>query len=158
MSALQLRMSICKGVHVVDKVVAGLDWACSMQGIRTFLAINDSKVVEAKQGEGAAFAETWQHFADDAQLKALHPGDSRAALAPFLAHQVFFSLKRPHPVSGKQPVRVVIENKLEIGCPQPEQDGKMEPLEVACWVAHPRDALHYTLHWLLLHVSSTPAA
>ncbi len=59
-----------------------------MQGIRTYLAVNDSTVVKAKQNEAEAFAETWEHFADDAQLKALHPGDSRAALAPFLAHQV----------------------------------------------------------------------
>ena len=63
-----------------------------LQGIRTYLAVNDSAVVAAKQQEATVFQETWEYFADDQQLKALHPGDSRAALAPFLAHQVTIGL------------------------------------------------------------------
>lgn len=59
-----------------------------LQGIRTYLAVNDSAMVAAKQQEATVFQETWEFFADDQQLKAEHPGDTRAALAPFLAHQV----------------------------------------------------------------------
>ncbi|KAK9867583.1 hypothetical protein WJX84_007677 [Apatococcus fuscideae] len=70
----------------IELVEAGRQWH---KGIRTFLAVNDSAVVDAKQKEAAVFKETWQFAADDAQLKALHPGDSRAALAPFQAHQAF---------------------------------------------------------------------
>ncbi|KAK9822059.1 hypothetical protein WJX74_004369 [Apatococcus lobatus] len=70
----------------MELVEAGRQWH---KGIRTYLAVNDSSVVAAKQQEAPAFQETWELFADDQHLKALHPGDSRAALAPFLAHQAF---------------------------------------------------------------------
>lgn len=74
--------------HIVMADVGSKEHCMWLQGIRTYLAVNDSAVVAAKQQEAMVFQETWEYFADDQQLKALHPGDTRAALAPFLAHQV----------------------------------------------------------------------
>ena len=88
-------------------------WAL-MQGIRTVIAVNNQTLVDEQSEQGAAWNETWVFYpgrqilryskyplqlrfradkgtllaADDAELRGNYPGDTRAALVPFLAHQV----------------------------------------------------------------------
>lgn len=57
-----------------------------MQGIRTVISTN-SKPTAAIQAEAAQNNETWVYYPDDAPSRSFYKGDSRAALAPFLAHK-----------------------------------------------------------------------
>ena len=52
------------------------------------MAVNDEALAQQQQGTGALFGETWVAFPDDVPLRAKHPGDTRAAFVPWLAHQV----------------------------------------------------------------------
>ena len=62
------------------------DQAC-LQGIRTLLAVNSTVVVEHEYGREVSH-ESWRYYPDDNPPRGLHPGDTRAALAPYLAHHV----------------------------------------------------------------------
>lgn len=57
-----------------------------MQGIRTVISTN-SEPTAAIQAEAAQNNETWVFYPDDAPARSFYKGDSRAALAPFLAHK-----------------------------------------------------------------------
>ena len=57
-----------------------------MQGIRTVIATNSQPTTEV-QAEGARNNETWVYYPDDLPARSFYRGDSRAALAPFLAHK-----------------------------------------------------------------------
>ena len=58
-----------------------------MQGIRTLVAVNSSVVVE-HEGDFKAQGEYWRYYPDDSPFRGLHAGDTRAAVAPYLAHHV----------------------------------------------------------------------
>ena len=58
-----------------------------MQGIRTLVAVNSSVVVE-HEGDFKAQGEYWRYYPDDNPFRGLHAGDTRAAVAPYLAHHV----------------------------------------------------------------------
>ena len=55
------------------------------------MAVNDGALAQEQKGMGAMFGETWVAFPDDVPLRAKHPGDTRAAFVPWLAHQVRLS-------------------------------------------------------------------
>ncbi len=64
---------------------AGRAWR---KGIRTIIATN-STPSHALVREGEVHGETWVYYPDDKPpLRALYPGDVRAAVVPFLAHKV----------------------------------------------------------------------
>lgn len=64
---------------------AGRAWR---KGIRTVIATN-STPSHALVREGEVHGETWVYYPDDKPpLRALYPGDVRAAVVPFLAHKV----------------------------------------------------------------------
>ncbi len=54
---------------------------------RTFVALANETVASEYAHFGDS-SEVWGYYPDDEPLKGLHPGDSRAALTPFLAHEV----------------------------------------------------------------------
>ena len=56
------------------------------QGIRTVISTN-SQPTKDVQAEGALNNETWVYYPDDSPARSFYKGDSRAALAPFLAHK-----------------------------------------------------------------------
>ena len=55
--------------------------------MRTLVAMANETVASEYAHFGDS-SEVWGYYPDDAPLKGLHPGDSRAALTPFLAHEV----------------------------------------------------------------------
>ncbi|KAK9811263.1 hypothetical protein WJX72_000828 [[Myrmecia] bisecta] len=57
------------------------------QGIRT-VVLSDKASSNDRLAEGKQFNETWAAYPDDSPLRSLYPGDSRAALAPFVAHSM----------------------------------------------------------------------
>lgn len=59
-----------------------------LQDIRTFVAV-DETALAATHPSATEAREIWGYYPDDSPLKGLHAGDTRAALAPFLAHQVW---------------------------------------------------------------------
>ena len=56
------------------------------QGIRTVISTNSQPTADV-QAEGALNNETWVYYPDDTPARSFYKGDSRAALAPFLAHK-----------------------------------------------------------------------
>ncbi|KAK9815274.1 hypothetical protein WJX72_000949 [[Myrmecia] bisecta] len=66
-------------------VAAGRSWR---QGIRAFIA-SDAELSDEQKAERRAFNETWCNYPNDEPLRSYYPGDSRAALVPFLAHRHF---------------------------------------------------------------------
>lgn len=58
-----------------------------LQEVRAYVALNDSQLVANRLNDTDA-QEIWGYYPDDWPLKGLHAGDSRAALTPFLAHEV----------------------------------------------------------------------
>lgn len=60
----------------------------SVQGVRTYVAGN-SPAPNALVQEGKLHNETWSYYPDDAPLRSLYGGDTRAALVPYLAHASF---------------------------------------------------------------------
>ena len=52
------------------------------------MAVNDEALAQQQKDTGAIFGETWMAYPDDVPLRAKHPGDTRAAFVPWLAHQV----------------------------------------------------------------------
>ena len=72
---------------------AGIAHMCSalitvlLQGLQTYLATSYKENATADMSYSAAANETWQHYPDDSPQRSWYPGDSRAALAPFLAFQ-----------------------------------------------------------------------
>lgn len=64
---------------------AGRAWR---KGLRTIIATN-STPSHSMLREGTVHSETWVYYPDDKPpLRALYPGDVRAAVVPFLAHKV----------------------------------------------------------------------
>ena len=61
-----------------------------MQDMRTYVALSNETVAAAHMGTSES-QEIWGYWPDDEPLKGLHPGDTRAALTPFLAHEVWAS-------------------------------------------------------------------
>lgn len=59
-----------------------------MQGIRTLIATN-SDISDDIRAEALQHNETWIYYPDDIPPRSFYRGDSRAALAPFLAHKEF---------------------------------------------------------------------
>ena len=60
-----------------------------MQGVKTVVAVNDTELVNKYAAEAQGSNELWLSYRDDhIPLRAKHPGDPRAALTPWLAHQV----------------------------------------------------------------------
>ena len=57
------------------------------QDIKTFVALNESALA-ATHPNLTGSTEIWGYYPDDWPLKGLHAGDTRAALTPFLAHEV----------------------------------------------------------------------
>ena len=59
-----------------------------VHGMRTFIASN--KVLTLKQQQEAAqlHNETWTWWPDDEPRRSMYQGDTRAAIVPFLAHEV----------------------------------------------------------------------
>ena len=51
------------------------------------MALNDTALAATHPNQTDA-REIWGYYPDDWPLKGLHAGDTRAALTPFLAHQV----------------------------------------------------------------------
>ncbi|DBA83020.1 TPA: hypothetical protein ACH3X1_006796 [Trebouxia sp. C0004] len=66
-------------------VEASKAWRKSM---RTFVALAN-ETVSSQYAQPGNSSEVWGYYPDDEPLKGLHPGDSRAALTPFLAHEAF---------------------------------------------------------------------
>ncbi len=60
---------------------------CMLQDIKTFVALNESALA-ATHPNLSGSTEIWGYYPDDWPLKGLHAGDTRAALTPFLAHEV----------------------------------------------------------------------
>ncbi|KAL3131943.1 hypothetical protein ABBQ38_007639 [Trebouxia sp. C0009 RCD-2024] len=58
------------------------------KGVRTYVAGN-SPAPNALVQEGKLHNETWSYYPDDAPLRSLYGGDTRAALVPYLAHASF---------------------------------------------------------------------
>ena len=58
--------------------------------MRTYVALSNESVAAAHAGTSGS-QEVWGYWPDDEPLKGLHPGDTRAALTPFLAHEVGLS-------------------------------------------------------------------
>lgn len=58
------------------------------QGVRTYVAGN-SPAPDVLVQEGKLHNETWSYYPDDAPLRSLYGGDTRAALVPYLAHASF---------------------------------------------------------------------
>lgn len=63
---------------------AGRAWR---KGIRTVIATN-STPSQADHTDSQRHGEVWTMYPDDNPLRALYPGDTRAALAPFIAHKL----------------------------------------------------------------------
>ena len=61
--------------------------------MRTFVALNESALAASRMNDTDA-QEVWGYYPDDWPLKGLHAGDSRAAITPFLAHEVTASSNR----------------------------------------------------------------
>jgi len=55
--------------------------------MRTFVALAN-ETVAAEHSKSSGSREVWGYYPDDNPLKGLHPGDTRAAIAPFMAHEV----------------------------------------------------------------------
>ena len=55
--------------------------------MRTFVALANETVASG-YAHFEDSSEFWGYYPDDEPLKGLHPGDSRAALTPFMAHEV----------------------------------------------------------------------
>ena len=60
---------------------------CMLQDIKSFVALNESALA-ATHPNLTGSTEIWGYYPDDWPLKGLHAGDTRAALTPFLAHEV----------------------------------------------------------------------
>ncbi len=58
-----------------------------LQDTKTFVALNESALA-ATHPNLSGSTEIWDYYPDDWPLKGLHAGDTRAALTPFLAHEV----------------------------------------------------------------------
>lgn len=56
--------------------------------IRAYVALNDTALAATHRNQTDA-REIWGYYPDDWPLKGLHAGDTRAALTPFLAHQMY---------------------------------------------------------------------
>ncbi|DBB16076.1 TPA: hypothetical protein ACH3X3_003441 [Trebouxia sp. C0006] len=56
--------------------------------MRTFVALANETVASG-YAHFEDSSEVWGYYPDDEPLKGLHPGDSRAALTPFMAHEAF---------------------------------------------------------------------
>ena len=82
-------VSVCVSLKTADPCMtgSGLPAVC-LQGIRTLVAVNDEALAQQQEGTGVMFGETWVAYPDDVPLRAKHPGDTRAAFVPWLAHQV----------------------------------------------------------------------
>lgn len=65
-----------------------LTMVMSSQGVRTYVAGN-SPAPDVLVQEGKLHNETWSYYPDDAPLRSLYGGDTRAALVPYLAHASF---------------------------------------------------------------------
>ena len=59
-----------------------------LQDMRTYVALSNQTVAAAHAATSGS-QEVWGYWPDDEPLKGLHPGDTRAALTPFLAHEVW---------------------------------------------------------------------
>lgn len=61
--------------------------------MKTVVTVNEPELVKKYAAEAQGANEVWLSYRDDQPpLRAKHPGDPRAALTPWLAHQVAFSL------------------------------------------------------------------
>lgn len=60
---------------------------CMLQDIKSFVALSESALA-ATHPNLTGSNEIWGYYPDDWPLKGLHAGDTRAALTPFLAHEV----------------------------------------------------------------------
>lgn len=58
-----------------------------LQDMRTYVALSNQTVATAHAATSES-QEVWGYWPDDEPVKGLHPGDTRAALTPFLAHEV----------------------------------------------------------------------
>ena len=72
----------------------------SVQGIRTLIAVNSTAVAEQQAGHQQTDLEAWRFYGDDEQgptgaYRGLHSGDTRAAVAPYLAHHVCSRIQPP---------------------------------------------------------------
>ena len=67
-------------------VQSNLNCLLHPQGIRTVISTN-SEATASIQAEAAQNNETWVYYPDDSPARSFYKGDSRAALAPFLAHR-----------------------------------------------------------------------
>ena len=57
--------------------------------MKTVVTVNEPELVKKYAAEAQGVNEVWLSYRDDqAPLRAKHPGDPRAALTPWLAHQV----------------------------------------------------------------------
>ena len=75
-------------VKVLEVLQLGSSAAlCMLQDIKTFVALNESALA-ATHPNLSGSTEIWGYYPDDWPLKGLHAGDTRAALTPFLAHEV----------------------------------------------------------------------
>lgn len=57
--------------------------------MKTVVTVNNVELVKKYAAEAESVNEVWLSYRDDVPpLRAKHPGDPRAALTPWLAHQV----------------------------------------------------------------------
>lgn len=64
-----------------------------LQDMRTYVALSN-QTVAAGHTAASGSQEVWGYWPDDEPMKGLHPGDTRAALTPFLAHEVCLRVSR----------------------------------------------------------------
>lgn len=89
-----MQPSLCLSLHNPSQLqpdysqTAFLTNTLSVQGVRTYVAGN-SPAPNALVQEGKLHNETWSYYPDDAPLRSLYGGDTRAALVPYLAHASF---------------------------------------------------------------------
>ena len=73
------------GVGAIEKDYLKLN---NLQGLKTFVGTNQSLTPSIKQNRWGLYQELWGYYPDDTPLHTLAlKGDSRAALAPFLAYR-----------------------------------------------------------------------
>lgn len=77
--------NLVKGLEVLQ--LGSSAAVCMLQDIKTFVALNESALA-ATHPNLSGSTEIWGYYPDDWPLKGLHAGDTRAALTPFLAHEV----------------------------------------------------------------------
>ncbi|KAL3145530.1 hypothetical protein ABBQ32_003355 [Trebouxia sp. C0010 RCD-2024] len=66
-------------------IQAGRQWH---KGMKTVVTVNNVELVKKYAAEAESVNEVWLSYRDDVPpLRAKHPGDPRAALTPWLAHQ-----------------------------------------------------------------------